>query len=95
VEAATLSMQERSIANVKQEFSKHLLAFARVVILKTYSSHWGTAMSLSGMGSTTLRMNQIQRILEDVLPEHRKPAAIKMKDSIKQLLASAVAASEA
>ncbi|MDX7921127.1 hypothetical protein SJS82_04175 [Aeromonas media] len=95
VEAATPSMQERSIANVKQEFSKHLLAFARVVILKTYSPHWGTAMSLSGMGSTTLRMNQIQRILEEVLPEHRKPAAIKMKDSLKQLLASAVAACEA
>lgn len=95
VEAATPSMQERSIANVKQEFSKHLLAFARAVILKTYSPHWGTAMSLSGVGSTTLRMNQIQRILEEVLPDHRKPAAIKMKDSIKKLLASAVAASEA
>ncbi|ANB54093.1 hypothetical protein WM43_16270 [Aeromonas veronii] len=95
VEAATPSMQERSIANVKQEFSKHLLTFARVVILKTHSPHWGTAMSLSGMGSTTLRMNQIQRILEEVLPEHRKPTAIKMKDSIKQLLASAVAACEA
>lgn len=95
VEAATPSMQERSIANVKQEFSKLLLAFARAVILKTYSPHWGTAMSLSGMGSTTLRMNQIQRILEEVLPDHRKPAAIKMKDSIKQLLASAVAANAA
>ena len=95
VEAATPSMQERSIANVKQEFSKQLLAFARAVILKTFSPHWDTAMSLSGMGSTTRRMNKIQRILEEVLPDHRQPAAIKMKDSIKKLLVSAVAASEA
>lgn len=95
VEAATPSMQERSIAKVKQEFSKHLLAFARVVILKTYSPHWDTAMSLSGMGSTILRMKQIQRILEEALPQHRKPEAIMMKESIKQLLVSAVAASEA
>ncbi len=90
VEEATPSMQERSLANVKQEFSKQLLAFARTVILETYSSHWGIAMSLSGMGSTARRMNHIQRIIEDVLPDHRKPAAIKMKDSIKKLLASAV-----
>jgi hypothetical protein len=94
VETATPSMYEQSIAKVKQEFSKQLLAFARAVILKTYSPDWGTAMSFSGMGSTTRRMNQIQRILEEVLPDHRKPAAIKMKDSIKKLLASAVSASE-
>lgn len=94
VEAATPSMQERSIANVKQEFSKLLLAFARAVILNTYSSHWCIAMSLSGTGSTTQRINQIQRIIEDVLPAHRKPAAIEMKDSIKKLLASAVTSCE-
>jgi hypothetical protein len=92
VEVATPLMQERSIANVKQEFSKQLLAFSRAVILKTHNQNWVKAMSLSGMGSTTLRMNQIQQILEEVLPDHRKPAAIKMKDSIKKLLASAVAA---
>ena len=93
-EAATPSMQEQSIANVKQEFSKQLLAFARAMILNTYNSHWGIAMSLTGMGSTTQRMNQIQRILEEVLPDHRKPAAIKMKDSIKKLLKSAVTTSQ-
>lgn len=94
VKVATPSMQERSIANVKQEFSKQLLAFARAVILKTYNPRWGTAMSLSGVGSTMERMNQIQQILEEVLPDHRKPAAIEMKDSIKELLTSAIAASE-
>lgn len=94
-ESATPSMQHRSIAKVKQEFSKQLLAFARIVILKNYGDGWDDAMSLSGWGSTTTRKKQINRILEDVLPDHRKPEAIKMKDSIKQLLASAIDACKA
>jgi len=89
-ESATPSMQQSSIAKVKQVFSKQLLAFARIVILKNYGDGWDDAMSLSGSGSATIRKNQIQRILEDVLPDHRNPEAIKMKDSIKQLLASAI-----
>jgi len=83
-------MQQRSIAKVKQEFSKKLLAFARIVILKNYGVGWDNAMSLSGWGSTTTRKKQINRILKDVLPDLRNPEAIKMKDSIKQLLASAI-----
>lgn len=94
-ESATPSMQQRSIAKVKQEFSKQLLAFARIVILKNYGDGWDEAMSLNGWGSTTTRKIQIHRILEDVLPDHRKPEAIKMKDSIKQLLASAIEACKA
>ncbi len=93
-EAATPSLEKRSIVHVKQEFSKQLLAFARAVILKKYSPHWDGAMSLSGMGSTTRRMRQIQQILEEVLPDHRKPAASEVKDCIKKLLASAVLASD-
>lgn len=89
-ESATPSMQQRSIAKVKQEFSKKLLAFARIVILKNYGGGWDNAMSLSGWGSTTTRKKQINRILKDVLPDLRNPEAIKMKDSIKQLLASAI-----
>jgi len=94
-ESATPSMQQRSIAKVKQEFSKQLLAFARIVILKNYGGGWDNAMLLSGWGSTTTRKRQINRILEDVLPDHRKPEAIKMKDSIKQLLAAAIDACKA
>lgn len=89
-ESATPSLQQRSIAKVKQEFSKQLLAFARIVILKNYGDGWDDAMSLSGLGSAKIRKKQIHLILEDVLPDHRKPEAIKMKDSIKQLLASAI-----
>lgn len=94
-ESATPSMQDKSISKVKQEFSKQLLAFSRMVILKKYGQDWGNAMLLSRFGSVSIRKNQIQRILEDVLPDHRNPEAIKMKDSIKQLLASAVVACKA
>lgn len=94
-ESATPSMQQRSIAKVKQEFSKQLLTFARIVILKNYGDGWDSAMSLSGWGSATTRKMQIHKILEDVLPDHRKPEAIKMKDSIKQLLTSAIEACKA
>lgn len=89
-ESATPSMQHRSIAKVKQEFSKQLLAFARIVILKNYGDGWDGAMLLSGWGSTTIRKRKIHQILEDVMPDNRKPKAIEMKDSIKQLLASAI-----
>ncbi len=89
-ESATSSMQQKSIAKVKQEFSKQLLTLARIVILKKYGGDWLGAMSLSGYGSTTTRKNQILQIIENVLPDHRNPEAIKMKDSIKQLLALSI-----
>lgn len=89
-ESATLLLQQRSIARVKQEFSKLLLAFARTIILENYSDDWNKARLLSGLGSAEIRKKQIQRIFENVLPDHRKPEAIKMKDSIKQLLELAI-----
>ncbi len=89
-ESATPSMQQKSIAIVKQEFSKQLLAFARAVILKKYGVGWDDAMSLSGWGSTNIRKRKIRQIIQDILPDHHRPEAITMKDSVKQLLASAI-----
>lgn len=89
-EPATPSMQQKSIDKIKQEFSKQLLAFARLVILKNYDNDWDEAIELSGSGSTSIRKNKIQYIILEVLPDHRKPEAIKMKDSIKRLLMEAI-----
>lgn len=90
-ESATPSMQQKSINKVKQEFSKKLLEFARVTVLKTYGNNWNEAMALSGSGSTTRRKDLIQEImLKDVLPDYQRSEAIEMKDSIKQLLISAM-----
>lgn len=90
-ESATSSMQQKSIDKVKQEFSKKLLEFARVTVLKTYGNNWNEAMALSGLGSTTRRKELIQEImLKDVLPDYQRSEAIEMKDSIKELLTSAI-----
>lgn len=93
--STTPSMQKSSIANVKQEFSKQLLAFARLTILGKFEESWEGAMALSGWGSTATRKTRIHGIFEDVLPDYRKPEATQMKDSIKQLLTFATAACKA
>ncbi|MBQ4772451.1 hypothetical protein F9U44_13155 [Pectobacterium versatile] len=89
-ESATPSMQNKSISKVKQEFSKQLLAFARTLILKNYSRDWQSAMYPTGWGSTTIRKEKIREILRNILPDHRKPEASKMKDDIKELLLEAI-----
>lgn len=94
-DSATPSMQSKSIDRVKQEFSNSLLAFSRMVILQTYSEEWENAMSLSGAGSTLIRKSKIKHIIQETLPDHKKPEAIKLKDSIKQLLVQSVEACKA
>lgn len=89
-EATTPSMQKKSIDRVKQEFSKQLLAFTRLVILKNYHDDWNKAIELSGSGSTIFRKNKIQHIVNDILPDHKKPEAVTMKDSIKTLLIESI-----
>lgn len=90
VESATQSLQEESITRVRQEFSKKLLEFARTVILTDYGNDWNNAMDLRGPGSTADREKLIDHILKEALPDYQAPQAIKMKDSIKQLLTSAI-----
>jgi len=90
VNSATPSMQNKSIDRVKQEFSNLLLSFSRQVILNTHSDEWESAMSLRGAGSTIVRKNQIKHIIEEILPEHKKPEAIRIKDSIKELLVESI-----
>jgi hypothetical protein len=94
-ESATPSMRQKSVDRIKQSFSKQLLAFARLVILKNYDTDWDVAMSLSGTGSATFRKTKIQSIIQEVLPDHRKPEAIKIKDSIKKLLIEAIEVAKA
>jgi len=95
VNSATPSMKNKSIDRVKQEFSNSLLSFSRMVILQTYSDEWEKAMSLSGAGSTLIRRSEIKHIIQETLPDHKKPEAIKLKDSIKQLLVQSVEACKA
>jgi len=95
VNSATPSMQNKSINRVKQEFSNSLLSFSRMIILQTYGEEWRNAMSLSGAGSTLTRKKQIKRIIQETLPDHKKPEAIKLKDSIKKLLVQSVEACKA
>lgn len=94
-ESATPSMQKQSLAKVKQEFSNQLLKFARDEILIKYRDDWNKAMLLSQAGSALKRKSQIKQILINVSPDHRNPDASKMKNSIKQKLASAVVACKA
>jgi adenylate kinase family enzyme len=93
--AATPTMQNKSIDRVKQEFSNLLLSFSRMVILRTYADEWEQAILLSGTGSTSARKQKIKHIIQDTLPDHKKSEAIKLKDSIKQLLVEAVEACKA
>lgn len=95
VNSATPTMQNKSIDRVKQEFSNSLLSFSRMVILQTYSDEWEKAMSLSGAGSTIIRKSKIKHIIQETLPDHKKPEAIELKDSIKQLLIQSVEACKA
>lgn len=88
--SATPSMQSKSINRVKQEFSNILLSFSRMVILQTHSKEWEKAMSLSGAGSTIIRRSQIKDIIRETLPDHKKPEAIELKNSIKQILIQSV-----
>ena len=89
-ESATPSLQKSSIDHIKREFSIQLLSFARTVILKKYSNKWESAMSLGGAGSTFIRKDKISLIISEVLPDHRKPEAVEIKDAIKSLLKSAI-----
>jgi hypothetical protein len=90
VESATPSLKQSSIDRIKQEFSKQLLSLARQVILKKYSHEWESAMALGGAGSTFVRKGKINHIISEVLPDHRKPEAVEMKDTIKLLLVTAI-----
>jgi len=94
-DATTPSMQKKSIDRVKQEFSKQLLAFARLVILTNYHDDWNKAIELSGYGSTVFRKNKIHNIVKEILPDHKKHEAVTMKDSIKNLLIGSVEVSKA
>lgn len=95
VNSATPIMQNKSIDRVKQEFSNLLLSFSRMVILEKFSDEWGQAMYLSGAGSTLIRKNQIKHIIQETLPDHRNPEAVKLKNSIKKLLEQSVEACKA
>lgn len=95
VNSATLTMQKKSIDRVKQEFSNLLLSFSRNVILQKYSDEWEQAMSLNGAGSTSIRKKQINRIIQETLPDHRTVEAIELKDLIKKLLMQSVEACKA
>ena len=91
-ESATPSMQIKSLERVKQEFSKQLLTFSRMIILNKYNHNWEEANQLNQSinFSTKLRKNKIEYIINEVLPDHKRPEAIKMKDSIKNLLMDSI-----
>jgi hypothetical protein len=89
-DATTPSMQKKNIDRVKQEFSKQLLAFSRLTILKNYHDEWNKAIQLSGSGSTTIRKTKIHCIIKEILPEHKRQEAVQMKNAIKNLLIESI-----
>lgn len=85
------SLKRESINNIRRQFNKLVIDFARYEIIKVPHQDWNTAYSHSGRGSTFLRKADIEDILKRSVPPFSTSERVKdFKDSIKRLLETAI-----
>lgn len=80
-----------SINQIKREFNKQILSFARKLIINLHSIDWDVALDFSGSGSTFERKRKIEEIFNNSVPvDITSPKASKFKDKIKEIIKKSV-----
>lgn len=85
-------LKQQSLDNIRREFNKLILDFARREIIAVPNEAWRKAYMYSGRGSTFKRREDIEVILgKSVPPFVSSSNAKEFKDQVKQILAEAIA----
>lgn len=84
-------LKQQSLDNIRREFNKLILDFARSQIISIPNEAWKTAYMYSGRGSTFKRRADIEVILKKSVPPLASSENVKeFKDHVKQILAEAI-----
>jgi len=87
----TEKLKLESINQIKREFNKQILNFARELIIRLHNIDWNSALEYSGSGSTFQRKNKIEEILDDAVPSNISSSkASAFKDKIKEIIKKSV-----
>lgn len=85
-------LRNQSLDSIRREFNKLIIDFARTEIISLPHDDWYRAYMYSGRGSTFLRRDDIEAILERSVPPFVASANTKrFKDQIKVILEKAIA----
>lgn len=85
-------LKQQSLDNIRREFNKLILEFAKREIIAVPNEAWRTAYMYSGRGSTFKRKADIEGILEKSVPPFVSSSNAKeFKNHVKQILAEAIA----
>lgn len=84
-------LKRQSLDNIRREFNKLILDFARRQIISMPNEAWNTAYLYSGRGSTFKRRADIKAIFKKSVPPLASSENVKeFKDHVKQILAEAI-----
>ncbi len=84
-------LKQQSLNNIKREFNKLIIDFARSQIISMPNEDWKTAYMYSGRESTFKRKADIETILKKSVPPLASSENFKeFKDHVKQILAKAI-----
>jgi hypothetical protein len=87
----TDKLKQQSLDNIRREFNKLILEFARREIIAVPKVAWNTAYMYSGRGSTFKRREDIKAILKKSVPLLVSSSNAKeFKDQVKHILAEAI-----
>jgi len=85
------TLKRESLNNIRREFNKLIIDFARREIINVPHDAWKTAYSYSGRGSTFKRRADIEGILKHSVPPNAISERLKQfKDHVKQVLQTAL-----
>ena len=83
----TNKLKTDSINQIKREFNKQIINFARELIIKLHKVGWDSALEFSGSGSTFSRKVKIEEILDDSVPSNISTSkAMVFKDKIREII---------
>ena len=84
-------LKQQSLDNIRREFNKLIIGFARQEIISVPHDAWQRAYMYSGRGSTFRRREDIETIIEQSVPPFVSSSnAREFKDHVKQILAQAI-----
>ena len=85
------TLKKQSLDNIRRQFNKLIIDFARREIIARPHEAWNTAYRYSGRGSTFKRKADIEGILKSYIPPFASSANVKeFKDAVKSLLENAI-----
>jgi len=85
------TLKKQSLDQIRREFTKLIIDFARRTIIACPHHDWNTAYMYSGRGSTFRRRADIEAILRRSVPPITSSQSVKQfKDSVKELIQQAI-----